>query len=58
MTIAFDPGSYCRGLEAAEEISPFVPKIKVLEFVGDKDVADRSIEEIKDIEASTRYSSF
>jgi DNA primase len=58
ITIAFDPGSYVRGLEAAEQLSPFISKIKVLNFQDNRDVAEHSIEEIKAIEADTRYSLF
>jgi DNA primase len=58
LTIAFDPGSYSRGLEAAEDLSPFISKIKVLDFDDGKDVADHTLEGILAIEENTRYSVF
>jgi hypothetical protein len=58
LTIAFDPGSYSKGLEAGEELSPFIPKIKVLNFQDDRDVAEHKFEEILRIEENTRYSVF
>jgi len=55
VTICFDRDAYSRAVSAAEELSPFMPKIKVIHLDSHKDVADLGRKEILYIEKRTEY---
>jgi len=54
LTIIFDYGAYSRALLAAEDLSPFISLIKVVRLPDKKDVADRTREEVLELERNTK----
>ena len=54
ITIIFDPFATNRAYAAAVDLSPFIRKIKVVRLDGGKDVADRTRNEILEIEEETQ----
>lgn len=55
ITIIFDPMASMRAYIAADDLSPFIKNIKVVRLEGEKDVADRTRDEILEIESQTNY---
>ena len=55
ITIVFDPDATQRAYEAAEELSPFIPSIRVVRLQGKKDVADRTRGDILRLESKTAF---
>jgi len=55
VVIIFDHNAVSRAYEAAEQLSLFIPKIKVIRLDNERDVADRSISEIHKLEEETDY---
>lgn len=53
LTIIFDYGAISRAITAAEDLSPFIPRIKVVRLKDKRDVADYHREEIIEIERNT-----
>jgi len=53
LTIAYDPFATARAYAAADDLSPFISKIKVVRLEGKRDVADRSRDEVLEIEKKT-----
>jgi DNA primase len=54
----FDDGSYGNALLAAEELSPFIDKIKIVRLKGKKDPADLGLEKLMEIEKNVPYYIF
>ncbi len=53
LTIVFDPSATGRAYAIAGELSPFIPKIKVVRLVGDKDVDELGRRKILSMEQET-----
>ena len=58
LTILYDYGSYESGLVIAEDISPFVPNIKVVKMPEGRDVADHTRAQCMGMVASTPLMRF
>lgn len=57
MSVLFDPDAYGRALDAAERLSPFIKKIKIVLLPNDSDVASMSVEDIYREEENTTLFS-
>lgn len=55
ITVIFDFGATSRAYEAAEDLSPFISKIKVVSLPDKRDVADRTRNQIIKLEKETPY---
>jgi len=55
IVIVFDPMATARAYEAADMLLAFMDKVKVIRLIGDKDVADRSRNEILYLEKQFPY---
>lgn len=55
LVIIFDYMAYSRAIKAAEDLCPFIEKIKVVRLDNKRDVADRTRENIYKLEKETGY---